>query len=164
MVQANYQVPEVLVSYHPKFKAQERPKISRSEQAYQIFIQQWDKGKIELLEQCKVILMNRNNRVLGLAHVSQGGVTGTILDPRVIFSIALKANATSIILAHNHPSGNLIPSNEDINITKQVVSGGKLLEIAILSFPNNRNRSSKYLIRQMFEKRPFDGSSVKVGE
>ncbi|TKB97300.1 JAB domain-containing protein [Pedobacter cryotolerans] len=131
MEQEIYQVAEVQISYHPKFKAQDRPKISQSEQAYQIFIHQWDKGKIELLEQCKVILLNRNNRVLGLAHISQGGVTGTVLDPRVIFSIALKANATSIVIAHNHPSGNLKPSNEDINITKQIVNGGKLLGIIV---------------------------------
>jgi len=78
-----------------------------------------------------VILLNKNNRVLGLAHVSQGGVTGTVLDPRVIFCLALKANATGLVIAHNHPSGNLKPSNEDINITKQLVSGGKLLGIDV---------------------------------
>lgn len=131
MMKENYQVAEVQVSYKPKFKAQDRPKISQSEQAYNIFIQQWDKGKIELLEQCKVILLNRNNRVLGLAHVSQGGVSGTILDPKVIFAIAIKANATLIIVAHNHPSGNLTPSNEDIAITKKLVNGGKLLDIIV---------------------------------
>lgn len=131
MMQETYQVAEIQISYNPKFKAQDRPKINQSEQAYKIFIQQWDIGKIELLEQCKVILLNRNNRVLGLAHVSQGGITGTILDPRVIFSIALKANATSIILAHNHPSGNLKPSNEDIRITKKIVESGKMLEIIV---------------------------------
>ena len=131
MMIETYQVAEVQISYNPKFKAQERPKINQSEQAYKIFIQQWDKGKIELLEQCKVILMNRNNRVLGLAHVSQGGVTGTVMDPKVIFSIALKANATGIILAHNHPSGNLRPSSDDLRITKQISEAGKLLDIMV---------------------------------
>jgi DNA repair protein RadC len=131
MMIETYQVAEVQISYNPKFKAQDRPKINQSEQAYNIFIQQWDKGKLQLLEQCKVILLIRNNRVLGLAHVSQGGVTGTVLDPRVIFSIALKANATSIVLAHNHPSGNLNPSPEDIAITKKIVASGRMLEIIV---------------------------------
>lgn len=126
-----YQVAEVQISYNPKFKAQDRPKVNQSDQCYNIFIQQWDKGKLQLLEQCKVILLNRNNRVLGLAHVSQGGVSGTVVDPKVIFSIALKANATSIVLAHNHPSGNLNPSPEDIAITKKLVAGGKLLDIYV---------------------------------
>lgn len=131
MMKETYQVEEIQLSYMPKFKAIERPKINQSEQAYQIFIQQWDKGKIQYIEQSKVILMNRNNRVLGLAHLSEGGVSATVLDPKVIFALALKANAHAIILAHNHPSGNLSPSHADIANTKKIVSGGKLLDIEV---------------------------------
>lgn len=131
MIQETYQVAEVQVSYNPKFKAQDRPKISSSKNSYEIFIQGWEQGKIELLEQFKVMLLNRNNRVLGIANVSQGGVSGTFVDPKIIFGIALKGNASSIVLCHNHPSGNLRPSPEDIRITKKLTQCGLFLDLPI---------------------------------
>ncbi|WP_010602115.1 JAB domain-containing protein [Pedobacter agri] len=78
-----------------------------------------------------MILLNRQNRVLGLIDISTGGVSGTILDPKIIFSIALKANTSAIILCHNHPSGNIQPSQSDIRLTNQLKEGGKLLEILV---------------------------------
>lgn len=126
-----FKVAEVEVTYRPKFRAQERPKITTSEQAYSLFLSRWDKGKIELLEEFKILLLNRNNRVLGIANISQGGVSGTVVDPKIIFAIALKANASSIILCHNHPSGNLKPSDADIQLTRKMVEGGRLLDIVI---------------------------------
>lgn len=131
MIQKTYQVAEVQVSYNPKFKAQDRPKINSSKQAYNILINQWDKNKIELLEQFKMILLNSNNRVLGIAEISQGGVSATVVDPKIIFGIALKANASSIIIAHNHPSGNLYPSSQDTKVTEKLVQCGKILEISV---------------------------------
>ena len=77
-------------------------------------------------------LMNRANRALGIAQVSHGGISGTVADPKVIFQHALKANASSVILLHNHPSGNTQPSEADIHLTKKLVEGGKLLDIAVL--------------------------------
>lgn len=131
MVQKTFNVAEVQVSYTPNYKVSERPKISSSKDAYTLLMQHWDSGKIEFLEQSKMILLNRENRVLGLVDISTGGVSGTILDPKIIFSIALKANTSSIILCHNHPSGNLRPSNTDIKLTKQLIDGGKILEIIV---------------------------------
>ncbi|WP_231424960.1 RadC family protein [Pedobacter sp. Leaf250] len=131
MVHKTFKVAEVQVSYKPDYKASERPKISSSKQAYDLLMQQWDLGKIELLEQSKMILLNRQNRVLGLVDISTGGVSGTILDPKIIFSIALKANTSAIILCHNHPSGNTQPSQSDIKLTNQLKEGGKLLEILV---------------------------------
>jgi len=131
MVQKTFKVAEVQVSYKPDYKASERPKISSSKQAYELLMQQWDLGKIEFLEQSKMILLNRQNRVLGLVDISTGGVSGTILDPKIIFSIALKANTSAIILCHNHPSGNIQPSHSDIKLTNQLKEGGKLLEILV---------------------------------
>jgi DNA repair protein RadC len=90
-----------------------------------------DSGKIELLEEFKMILLNRNNRVLGMINISQGGMSGTVADPKLIFVAALKAAASYIILAHNHPSGNLKPSTEDIRLTKKLVDGGKLLDLLV---------------------------------
>jgi DNA repair protein RadC len=125
------QVAEVEVSYRPKFKASERPKVSSSLEVYKLFINQWNRDKVELLEEFKIMLLNRNNRVLGIANISSGGVSGTLVDPKIVFSIALKGNASSIVLAHNHPSGNLKTSEADIRLTRNLVQAGLLLEIPI---------------------------------
>ncbi|RYY22608.1 MAG: DNA repair protein, partial [Sphingobacteriaceae bacterium] len=78
-----------------------------------------------------VMLLNRANRVLGVYLVSSGGVAGTICDPKLVFQAALKANASTLILAHNHPSGNLNPSEADIKLTRKLVEAGKLLELPV---------------------------------
>ncbi|WP_421943237.1 JAB domain-containing protein [Pedobacter sp.] len=131
MVQEQFKVAEVQVSYKADYKAQERPQINSSNDAYCILLQHWKLGSIELLEEFKVILMNTNNRVLGIVDISVGGVSGTLVDPRIIFAVALKTNSSKIILAHNHPSGNLNPSNADLKITQKLKEGGKLLEIEV---------------------------------
>ncbi len=79
----------------------------------------WDWATIENLEKVKMIMLNRANRVLGVAHLTKGGLNGSIIDTRVILQYAFKANAAAVILAHNHPSGNTKPSQADINITKK---------------------------------------------
>ena len=126
-----FNVAEVQLSYKPHFKAQERPQISSSKQAYEVLMNNWDKNLINFLEQAKMILLNRNNRVLGIVNLSNGGSASTVMDARVVFAIALKSTATSIILAHNHPSGNLRPSSEDIGITKKLKEAAKLLDIEL---------------------------------
>ncbi len=88
--------------------------------------------KMEFIEQFKIILLNRGNKVLGIYEVSTGGRAGTIADPKVIFAVALKGAAASIILAHNHPSGSLKPSQADVNLTRKIKSGGDILEIPVL--------------------------------
>ncbi|MDB5013589.1 MAG: repair protein [Daejeonella sp.] len=127
-----FQVSEINVIYRPKFKASERPAVKTSKDVYNIFYQNWNMNKIELLEQFKIMLLNRANRVLGIYEVSSGGMAGTIADPKLIFSTALKGCASGIMLAHNHPSGNLKPSPQDIELTKKIKMGGKLLEIEVL--------------------------------
>ncbi|MDQ8005495.1 MAG: JAB domain-containing protein [Pedobacter sp.] len=126
-----FKVAEVQLSYKPHFKAQERPQISSSKQAYDLLIANWDMSLINYIEQAKMILLNRNNRVLGIISLSTGGGASTVMDSRVIFATALKATATSLIVAHNHPSGNLRPSSEDIRLTEKLKQAGKLLEIEV---------------------------------
>ncbi len=77
------------------------------------------------------MLLNRHNKVLGMASISIGGLDRTIVDPKVVFTIALKAKASSIILAHNHPSGNINASLVDSQITTKLKQGGKLLDIIV---------------------------------
>ena len=90
------------------------------------------KCNIDLKEYFFIILLNRNNQVIGYNKLSEGGISGTVVDIRIAFAIALKSLATSMVLVHNHPSGNLKPSQQDITITKQFKDAGRILDIAIL--------------------------------
>ncbi|MFZ4543441.1 MAG: RadC family protein [Saprospiraceae bacterium] len=78
------------------------------------------------------LLLNRANKVTHREQLSKGGVAGTVVDPKLIFKRALEAQASGIILAHNHPSGNLKPSTQDINLTQQLRSAAKLLDMTVL--------------------------------
>ncbi|RBQ05855.1 JAB domain-containing protein [Pedobacter miscanthi] len=126
-----FKVAEVEVSYKSDYNITERPKINSSQDAYRILMQHWQVGKIELLEEFKVILLNTSNRVLGIVDISTGGVQGTLADPKIIFSVALKTNSSKIILAHNHPSSNTAPSEADKRLTQKLMDGGKLLDIEV---------------------------------
>lgn len=131
MVQEQFKVAEVQVSYKPDYNINERPKVNSASQTFNLLKQHWDMGRINFLEEFKVVLFNRTNRVLGIADISMGGVSGTYVDPKVVFAIALKGNASGLILCHNHPSGSLLPSPQYISLTKKLVEGGKLLDINV---------------------------------
>jgi DNA repair protein RadC len=103
-------------------------KITCSKDAYQYFEPFMEDYRHE---EFWVLLLNRNNIVLGKKRVSIGGVAGTVVDPKVIFKLALEQLASSIILCHNHPSGNLQPSQQDIDITKKLREGARFLDISI---------------------------------
>ncbi len=83
-------------------------------------------------EEFWLLLLNRANKIIKKQPISQGGVSGTVADPKLIFNHALNHLASSVILVHNHPSGNLTPSEADKRLTKQLFEAGKLLEIAVL--------------------------------
>ncbi|MFA6277865.1 MAG: DNA repair protein RadC [Pedobacter sp.] len=82
-------------------------------------------------EEFWVLLLNRANFVIGKHFISKGGQAGTVVDPKIIFKVAIEQNASSIVLAHNHPSGNLTASEADIKITKRLIEAGKILEITV---------------------------------
>ena len=123
---------EITVSYSSKVKVAERRKVVSAREAEEVFREIWTKGTMELREEMYVLFLNRGNFLLGWCQTSQGGLSGTVCDPRMIFSVALKSLAVSLILCHNHPSGNLQPSAADIQLTKNLVEGGKFLEISVL--------------------------------
>ena len=123
---------EVELIYKSKIKASERPTIQTSKDAYQVLLQRWDEGKIEYVEQFAILLLNGANKVLGVYKVSSGGVTGTVADPKQIFTAALKANACGLVLSHNHPSGNLKPSRQDEQLTSKIKEAGSFLDIKVL--------------------------------
>ena len=123
---------EVELIYKSKVKASERPQILSSKDAYEILIKIWDEGKIDFVEQFNILLINKANKVLGVYKVSTGGITGTVADPRQIFTAALKANACGLVLAHNHPSGTLKPSRQDEQLTSKMKEAGSFLDIKVL--------------------------------
>lgn len=129
---SNAAIAEIELRYVPKISPSKLPQIRQSSDAYEIFLAHWNKEQLCMREQMKVMLLNRANKVLGIFEVSTGGITGTVGDPRLIFACALVANACAMILCHNHPSGNLKPSQADRDLTTKLVEGGKLLDISIL--------------------------------
>ena len=126
----NYTVGEVELSYKPKFKNQQ--KVTCSEDAYKYLLPTYKKGTICYKEYFKVLFLNQSNQVLGYTLISEGGITETSVDVRIILQAALLTNSVALVLAHNHPSGNLKPSRQDMEITKQVKEAAKLMRITVI--------------------------------
>ena len=124
-------ISEISINYNPQIKVSELPKIESSKDAETYFRSIWS-PKIEYIEESYMLLLNRANKALGCVKISAGGTTGTVIDVKLIFHAALKSNAQILILAHNHPSGNLQPSKADIDLTGRVKEAGKLMEIPLL--------------------------------
>ena len=126
----DYTVGEVELSYKPKIK--NLHKIISSEDAYKYLLPTYKEGTICYKEYFKVLFLNQANQVLGYTLISEGGITETSVDVRVILQAALLTNSVALVLAHNHPSGNLKPSQEDIKITKQVKDAAQLMRITVI--------------------------------
>lgn len=125
-------VAEVELIYRNVVKPSQMPMVTDSKQVYSLLTSNWDENRIEFVEQFKILLLNTANKILGIFEVSTGGIAGTVADPKLIFMAALRANASAIILSHNHPSGNLQPSQQDLTLTRKISEGGKLLDIRVL--------------------------------
>src|ERR1039457_2199600 len=109
-----FNVAEIEIIYKNPVKPSQRAKISRSQDSYNLLMAKWG-DTIELYEDFYVLLLNTANRAMGLVKIGSGGVTGCVVDVKKVFSIALAAGSvSSIILSHNHPSGNTQPSEADI--------------------------------------------------
>ncbi len=124
-------VAELKPVYVNPVPASERRSIKNSFQAVEILRDCWE-ADMDICERFYVLLLNRANHVLGIKLVSMGGTSSCTVDPKIIFSSALISLASAVILAHNHPSGNTNPSENDKAITSKIVEGGKLLDIAVL--------------------------------
>lgn len=129
-------VHEMTVQYRTKpaykLKAADLPKICSSQDAHNYLFEVWDADTIEFREEFVFLMLNRANRVIGWHKLSIGGTGGTVVDPKCLFSIALKGRASAIILAHNHPSGTLKPSRPDIELTQKIQKIGDLLDLKVL--------------------------------
>lgn len=127
-----YTVAEIQISYKPTHKALLRPQIVCSNDAYELLLHHWDDNKLELVEEAKLVLLNRANRIIGISNLSLGGISGVVVDTRIILATALKTNASSVILAHNHPSSNTEPSDADKALTEKIRSAGALMDIRLM--------------------------------
>lgn len=123
-------ISEIEVSYNPHRIADY--KISNSSKTYELMLSQWNWKEIEMLEEVKVIFLNRNNIVIGIYNLAKGGISQCTVDIRIILAVALKSLSTSIILVHNHPSGNLQPSQSDKEITQNLKEACKMVQIALI--------------------------------
>lgn len=124
------EVAEIKISYSNTNA--EKVKISNSQIMFEVFISNWDLDIVEYQEEVKVVFLNRANIVIGIYALSKGGISGTVIDTRIILGIALKCNASYIILAHNHPSGNLNPSESDKTLTQRLKRACEIMEIPLL--------------------------------
>lgn len=127
-----FKICEVELVYHHKCKASERPSVQSTDQAYNLLIQTWDKGKIELQEQFRVILLDKKLSCIGVSTVASGGIASCTVDLKLVFALAIKSASSAILLAHNHPSGSIKPSQHDRILTGQFSQAGKLLGIDVV--------------------------------
>lgn len=126
------QVSELTISYKPKVKASDRYCIRFSRDAYDLLIREaFDSDTLEYKEYFKLILLNRGNKVLGITTISEGGMDSTVVDVRLVLQTALLAHSSSIIVAHNHPTGGLTPSSYDDAITEKIKQAAKLIDITL---------------------------------
>ena len=126
----NDSLAEITIGYSRKLKSSERIKITDSTDANNVLRNVFP--SLEHVEYFYIICLNRATQVLGFHQISKGGLSGTVTDVRVIFQVAIKSNSSGIILAHNHPSGNLQPSDADLKITRKIKEAGSILDIAVL--------------------------------
>jgi len=123
-------ISEIKVSYSNL--NENNTKITSSKSAYDLIISNWNLDTIEYQEEVKILMLNRANFVLGIHELSKGGTNCCIVDIKMVLSISLKCNADSIILIHNHPSGNLNPSESDKILTMKINDGCKMIDINLL--------------------------------
>jgi DNA repair protein RadC len=96
------------------------------------FIRNFYSDDIEIFESFFILLLNRANKTIGYAKISQGGITGTVVDIKLVAKYAVDSLASGVILAHNHPSGNVQPSQADKDITSKIIKGLDILDVKVL--------------------------------
>lgn len=124
------EIAEIEVSYSNRIPVKNRIKISGSQDVADSARLFWP--GFDHVEYFYVLYLNRNNQILGTYLLSKGGFSGTAIDIRVIFQVALKVCANAIICLHNHPSGNIFPSDADKIVTRKIVQAGKIMDVQVL--------------------------------
>ena len=127
-----YKVAEIELVYKTIIKPSDRTVIGESKDMYRMFMQFWNPGQINLLEQFKAAYLNQGRQVVGIYNLSTGGIHSTVADSRLILKGGLDLCATSMIICHNHPSGNLHPSECDKVITEKIKQAGITQDIKLI--------------------------------
>ena len=126
-----FSIKEIDISYSYGTTKAEREKITSSLDAKNIF-RSMIENSIEYKESFLLLILNNSNEILGIKKISEGGITATVVDVRLIFQTVLKAHGVAFILCHNHPSGKLQPSQADKQITNKIKEGAKVLDLKLL--------------------------------
>lgn len=126
-----YKIPQIRLSYVSDYSV-EHPKAITSKAVADLIRSTYEEGEIDYREIFKVIYLNIAHKILGFQTISVGGTRMTVVDNKMIFTGALLANASCIILCHNHPSGTLMPSPQDDSLTRSAKEAGKVLGISVI--------------------------------
>ncbi len=125
-------VNEIQISYKEKVSTLKSPKINSSLDTAELLFEHWNKNTIGLQESFKVLLLNNSNKVKGIYELSTGGITGTLVDLRILFAVILKSLSVGIIISHNHPSNKLKPSEADKRLTEKIKKAAQFFDIMVL--------------------------------
>ena len=125
-------VNEIQISYLEKLSTLKSLSMTNSKEVAELLFKNWDNKTIGLHETFKVLLLNQSNKVKGIYPLSHGGITGTLVDVRILFAIILKTLSVGIILAHNHPSGQLKASGPDKQLTQKIKQAAQLFDVKVL--------------------------------
>ena len=127
----DFRVAEVGLKYRNRVPQKDRKQILDSRSAYNILRENFSDDTMDYKETFKVLYLNQNCQVLGCSTISEGGITNTLADVRMILQGALLTNAVAMILAHNHPSGSIRPSRQDDALTRKIVEAANLMDIRV---------------------------------
>lgn len=127
-----HKVNEIQISYLEKLSTLKSLSMTNSKEVAELLFKNWDNQTIGLHETFKVLLLNQSNKVKGIYPLSHGGITGTLVDVRILFAIILKTLSVGIILAHNHPSGQLKASGPDKQLTQKIKQAAQLFDVKVL--------------------------------
>ncbi|MFI1770595.1 JAB domain-containing protein [Thalassobellus citreus] len=125
-------VNEIQISYREKISMSKAMIVKNSEDAATLIFNQWNQDTIGLQESFKVLLLNNSNKIKGVYQLSTGGITGTLIDMRILFAVIIKTLSVGVILVHNHPSGKLLPSEADKQLTDKIKKASKLFDVNVL--------------------------------
>ena len=125
-------ITEIELRYRNRKKPQDQPVVKTNVDAYLMFHDSWDHDKMGLQEQFRVMLLTSQNRCLGISTIATGAFNNVSVDVRLAFALALKTNARGMVIAHNHPSGDLNFSKADIQITEAFNVVGQILEVPVM--------------------------------
>ena len=127
-------LPEITMTlkYDKRIPKSDLIQIRNSNDMFAVLSNVFSADTFDWKEEMIMICLSKSNKVLGFYKVSSGGISSTICDPKIIFTVALNCGASSIVIAHNHPSGNLTPSDADLTITKKIKEGACILDMQLI--------------------------------